>query len=56
MDWRCVPHTVYSLRSTFIEDALLRVPVMEVAGMAGHDIRETKKSSARLNLRKKVEI
>ena len=48
------PYTLYSLRSTFIEDALLRgVPVMEVAEMAGHDIRETQKSYARLNLRKK---
>lgn len=48
------PYTLYSLRSTFIEDALLReVPVMEVAEMAGHSIVESQKSYARLNLRKK---
>ena len=44
------------MRSTFIEDHLLKgAPVMEVAEMAGHDIRETQKSYARLNLRKKGE-
>ncbi len=50
------PHnyTLYSLRSTFIEDHLLKgTPVMEVAEMAGHDIRETQRTYARLNLRKK---
>ena len=48
------PYTLYSMRSTFIEDHLLKgTPVMEVAEMAGHDVRETQKSYARLNLRKK---
>ena len=48
------PYTVYSLRSTFIEDQLIKgTPVMEVAEMAGHDVRETQKTYARLNLRRK---
>ncbi|WP_186483602.1 site-specific integrase [Synechococcus sp. A15-127] len=48
------PYTLYSLRSTFIEDQLLKgTPVMEVAEMAGHDVRETQKTYARLNLRRK---
>ena len=48
------PYTIYSLRSTFIEDQLMKgTPVMEVAEMAGHDVRETQKTYARLNLRRK---
>ena len=48
------PYTMYSLRSTFIEDHLLKgTPVMEVAEMAGHSVVETQKTYARLNLRKK---
>ncbi|AII46178.1 hypothetical protein KR49_06905 [Synechococcus sp. KORDI-49] len=48
------PYTLYSLRSTFIEDQLMKgTPVMEVAEMAGHDIRETQRTYARLNLRRK---
>lgn len=48
------PYTIYSLRSTFIEDHLLKgTPVIEVAEMAGHSVIETQKTYARLNLRKK---
>ena len=48
------PYTLYSMRSTFIEDHLLKgTPVIEVAEMAGHDVRETQRTYARLNLRKK---
>ena len=48
------PYTIYSMRSTFIEDQLIKgTPVMEVAEMAGHDIRETQRTYARLNLRRK---
>ena len=48
------PYTLYSLRSTFIEDHLLKgTPVIEVAQMAGHSIVETQRSYARLNLRQK---
>ena len=48
------PYTLYSMRSTFIEDHLLKgTPVIEVAEMAGHSIIETQRSYARLNLRKK---
>lgn len=47
-------YTLYSMRATFIEDHLLKgTPVMEVAEMAGHNIQETQKSYARLNLRLK---
>ena len=47
-------YTIYSLRSTFIEDHLLKgTPVYEVAEMAGHSVIETQKTYARLNLRKK---
>ena len=48
------PYTIYSMRSTFIEDQLMKgTPVMEVAEMAGHDVRETQRTYARLNLRRK---
>ena len=48
------PYTLYSLRTTFIEDALMRgVPVIEVAQMAGHDIQQTQRHYARLDLRKR---
>ena len=48
------PYTLYSMRSTFIEDQLMKgTPVMEVAEMAGHDVRETQRTYARLNLRRK---
>ena len=48
------PYTLYSLRSTFIEDHLLKgTPVVEVARMAGHSIVETQRSYERLDLRKK---
>ncbi len=48
------PYTLYSLRSSFIEDQLMKgTPVMEVAQMAGHNIIETQKTYARLNLRRK---
>ena len=48
------PYTIYSMRSTFIEDHLLKgTPVFEVAEMAGHSVMETQKTYARLNLRKK---
>jgi integrase len=47
-------YTIYSMRSTFIEDHLLKgTPVFEVAEMAGHSVNETQKTYARLNLRKK---
>ena len=49
------PYTVYSMRSTFIEDHLLKgTPVIEVAEMAGHSIVETQRTYARLNLRKRA--
>ena len=49
------PYTIYSMRSTFIEDHLLKgTHVFEVAEMAGHSVMETQKTYARLNLRKKV--
>tara|TARA_X000000950_G_scaffold203346_1_gene244682 strand:- start:1220 stop:1429 length:210 start_codon:yes stop_codon:yes gene_type:complete len=42
------------MRSTFIEDQLMKgTPVIEVAEMAGHDVRETQRTYARLNLRRK---
>ena len=42
------------MRSTFIEDQLMKgTPVMEAAEMAGHDVRETQRTYARLNLRRK---
>ena len=42
------------MRSTFIEDQLMKgTPVMEVAEMDGHDARETQRTYARLNLRRK---
>ena len=44
---RCSPHpyTIYSMRSTFIEDhALKGTPVFEVAEMAGHSVIETQKT------------
>jgi integrase len=48
------PYTIYSMRSTFIEDHLLKgTPVYEVAEMAGHSVMETQKTYARLNLRNK---
>ena len=48
------PYTIYSMRSTFIEDQLMKgTPVIEVAEMAGHDVRETQRTYARLNLRRK---
>ena len=48
------PYTIYSMRSTFIEDHLLKgTPVYKVAEMAGHSVMETQKTYARLNLRKK---
>ena len=48
------PYTIYSMRSTFIEDHLLKgTPVYEVAEMAGHSVMETQKTYARLNLQKK---
>ena len=48
------PYTIYSMRSTFIEDHLLKgTPVFEVAEMAGHSVIETQKTYAKLNLRKK---
>ena len=48
------PYTLYSLRSTFIEDHLLKgTPVIEVARMAGHNIQETQRSYERLDLRRK---
>jgi len=48
------PYTIYSMRSTFIEDHLLKgTPVYEVAEMAGHSVVETQKTYARLNLRTK---
>ena len=48
------PYTIYSMRSTFIEDHLLKgTPVFEVAEMAGHSVTETQKTYARLNLRRK---
>ena len=48
------PYTIYSMRSTFIEDHLLKgTPVFEVAEMAGHSVIETQKTYARLNLRRK---
>ena len=48
------PYTVYSLRSSFAEDHLLKgTPVLEVAEMMGHSVVETQKTYARLNLRKK---
>ena len=48
------PYTLYSMRSTFIEDQLMKgMPVMEVAEMAGHDVRETQRTYARLNSRRK---
>ena len=48
------PYTIYSMRSTFIEDHLLKgTPVLEVAEMAGHSVLETQKTYARLNLRRK---
>lgn len=48
------PYTIYSMRSSFIEDHLLkRTPVYEVAEMAGHSVMETQKTYARLNLREK---
>ena len=47
-------YTIYSMRSTFIEDHLLKgTPVFEVAEMAGHSVTETQKTYAKLNLRKK---
>jgi hypothetical protein len=47
-------YTIYSMRSTFIEDHLLKgTPVFEVAEMAGHSVTETQKTYARLNLRRK---
>ena len=52
---RFSPHhyAIYSMRSTFIEDHLLKgSPVFEVAEMAGHRMIKTQKTYARLNLRK----
>ena len=47
------PYTIYSMRSTFIEDHLLKgTPVFEVAEMAGHSVMEMQKTYARLNLHK----
>ena len=47
-------YTLYSLRTTFIQDALMRgVPVIEVAQMAGHDIVQTQRFYTRLDLRKR---
>ena len=48
------PYTVYSLRSSFAEDHLLKgTPVLEVAEMMGHSVVETQKTYVRLNLLKK---
>ena len=48
------PYTVYSLRSSFAEDHLLKgTPILEVAEMMGHSVVETQKTYVRLNLRKK---
>ena len=39
------------MRSTFIEDQLMKgTPVIEVAEMAGHDVRETQRTYARSKL------
>ena len=47
-------YTIYSMRSTFIEDHLLKgTPVFEVAEIADHSAIETHKTYTRLNLRKK---
>lgn len=48
------PYTQYSMRSSFIEDHLLKgTSVVEVARMAGHNIVETQRSYERLDLRKR---
>ena len=48
------PYSQYSMRSTFIEEHLLKgTPVVEVARMAGHSITETQRSYERLDLRRK---
>jgi len=48
------PFTLYSLRSSFIENHLLKgTPVIEVARMAGHNIQETQRSYERLDLRRR---
>ena len=48
------PYTLYSLRTTFIEDALMRgVPIIKVAQMAGHDLQQTQRHYSRLDLRKR---
>lgn len=47
-------YTLYSLRSSFIEDHLMRgTSVYEVAEMAGHSVIETQKVYAKLDLRRK---
>ena len=48
------PYSQYSMRSSFIEDHLMRgTSVVEVARMAGHAITETQRSYENLDLRKR---
>jgi integrase len=49
------PYTIYSLRSTFIENHLLKgTDLFLLARMAGHDVKELMKSYERLDIRQRA--
>ncbi|QNJ12847.1 phage integrase family protein [Synechococcus sp. A18-46.1] len=50
------PYTLYSMRSTFIEDHLLKgTDLFLLARLAGHDVKELMKSYERLDIRNRTE-
>ena len=49
------PYTIYSLRSTFIENHLLKgTDLFLLARMAGHDVKELMRSYERLDIRQRA--
>ena len=50
------PYTLYSLRSTFIEDHLRKgTDIFLLARIAGHDVKELMKSYERLDIKERAE-
>ena len=54
--WFSTPYMLYSVRSTFIEDHLLKgTDLFLLARLAGHDVKELMKSYERLDIRSRTE-
>ncbi len=51
-----LPYTLYSMRSTFIEDRLIkRIDIFLLARIAGHDVKTLMQSYKRIDIRRRAQ-